>query len=101
MLPRKILLVITCLAFVCISSCQKEQTTPETYTAITKGKSVEVSMFEYEPAFRNPMKGWREFYDPGAKKRDIYPYPYGSMIKEYMQWNMIRLREKPIHLNVR
>ncbi|MBQ5373311.1 MAG: DUF4832 domain-containing protein, partial [Bacteroidaceae bacterium] len=77
------------MAFVCISSCQKEQTTPETYTAITKGKSVEVSMVEYEPAFRNPMKGWREFYDPGAKKRDIYPYPYGSMIKEYMQWNMM------------
>lgn len=89
MLPRKILLVITCLAFVCISSCQKEQTTPVTYTAITKGKTVEVYMVEYEPAFRNPMKGWREFYDPGAKKRDIYPYPYGSMIKEYMQWNMM------------
>ncbi len=23
------------------------------------------------------------------KKRASYPYPYGSIIKEYMQWNMI------------
>ena len=36
------------------------------------------------------MKGWREFFGPGYdRKRDIYPYPFGSMIKEYMQWNMM------------
>lgn len=53
-------------------------------------KMVTVSYEEYEPAFRNPMKGFREFHASGYdKKRDIYPYPYGSMTKEYMQWNMI------------
>jgi len=50
-------------------------------------------MTEYEPAFRNPMKGWREFFAPGDdRKRPEYPYPFGSMIKEYMQWsNMERV----------
>lgn len=49
-----------------------------------------VSYDEYEPAFRNPMKGFREFFSPGVDRiRDGYPYPYGTMIKEYMQWNMI------------
>ncbi|MFZ4402081.1 MAG: DUF4832 domain-containing protein [Bacteroidales bacterium] len=45
---------------------------------------------EYSHAFRNPMKGLREFFSPGIDKiREEYPYPYGSLIKEYMQWNMI------------
>ena len=45
---------------------------------------------EYYQAFRNPMKGLREFFGPGYdKKREEYPYPYGSIIKEYMQWNMM------------
>ena len=45
---------------------------------------------EYQAAFRNPMKGLREFFSPGVdKKRAEYPYPYGSMVKEYMQWNML------------
>lgn len=49
-----------------------------------------VSYDEYEPAFRNPMKGFREFFSPGIDRvREEYPYPYGTMIKEYMQWNMI------------
>lgn len=48
----------------------------------------EVQLHEFEPAFRNPMKGLREFFDPGQDKvRDEYPEPFGSMIKEYMQWN--------------
>ena len=72
-----------------VSCCQSEQTMPEAYTAVKDGNKVEVSMVEYEPAFRNTMKGWREFYDPSAKKRDMYPYPWGTMIKEYMQWNMM------------
>jgi inosine-uridine nucleoside N-ribohydrolase len=34
------------------------------------------------------MKGWREYFNPGTDaKRSEYPYPYGTMIKEYMQWN--------------
>jgi hypothetical protein len=53
-------------------------------------KKVTVSYPEYTAAFRNPMKGLREFFLPGIdKKRITYPYPFGSMIKEYMQWNML------------
>ena len=52
--------------------------------------TVTVSYSEYENAFRNPMKGFREYYGPGEDRiRDQYPYPYGTMIKEYIQWNMI------------
>lgn len=48
----------------------------------------QVTLSEYEPAFRNPMKGLREFFDPGQDlRREDYPYPYGSMIKEYMPWD--------------
>lgn len=51
---------------------------------------VTVSYDEYETAFRNPMKGFREFFSPGVDSiRSEYPYPYGSIIKEYMQWNML------------
>lgn len=58
-------------------------------TEILDGK-VLVTMQETGEAFRNPMKGWREFFSPGIdKKRDEYPYPFGSMVKEYMQWNMM------------
>ena len=47
-------------------------------------------MAEYEPALRNPMKGFREFFMIGTdRRRAEYPYPYGSLIKEYMQWNML------------
>ena len=36
------------------------------------------------------MKGFREFFAPGIDRvREEYPYPYGSLTKEYMQWNMI------------
>jgi hypothetical protein len=49
-------------------------------------KHVIVSLDEYGKAFRNPMKGLREFFN---KKRDEYPYPYGSMIKEYMPWDRL------------
>lgn len=59
-------------------------------TAVIHKGRVQVQLQEYQPAFRNPMKGFREFFQPGVdKKRAGYPYPYGSMIKEYMQWNMI------------
>lgn len=51
---------------------------------------VVVTPIEYYGAIRNPMKGFREFFGPGYDtKRAEYPLPYGSLIKEYMQWNMI------------
>lgn len=57
--------------------------------SLENGK-VQVQLTEYQPAFRNPMKGFREFFQTGVdKKRTTYPWPYGSMIKEYIQWNMI------------
>lgn len=66
--------------------------TAEAQTGIARLENgmVQVQFSEYQPAFRNPMKGFREFFQPGVdKKRAAYPWPYGSMIKEYMQWNMI------------
>lgn len=70
--------------------CRKGNDCSGEYDAVRKGGRVEVSMVEYEPAFRNTMKGWREFFHPGVSKiRDIYPYPYGTLNKEYMQWNMM------------
>ena len=51
---------------------------------------VTVRPTEYNGAIRNPMKGFREFIGPGIDpKRSEYPYPYGSLVKEYMQWNML------------
>lgn len=60
------------------------------YNVTVKNGIATARMVEYPDAFRNPMKGLREFFSPGVdKRRAEYPYPYGSMIKEYMQWNMI------------
>ena len=60
------------------------------YRVERRGNKVIVHMNEYEPAFRNTMKGWREFFAPGTDvRRACYPYPYGTMNKEYMQWNMM------------
>ena len=59
-------------------------------TTTVENGVVTVKPFEYYNAFRNPMKGWREFFGPGVDpKRPEYPYPFGSIIKEYMQWNMM------------
>lgn len=61
-------------------------------TACRQSETVQVtvSLKPYSPAFRNPMKGLREFFQPAVdRKREEYPYPYGSIIKEYMQWNML------------
>lgn len=55
-----------------------------------KDGKVTVNPAEFTYAIRNPMKGLREFFGPGYDKvRSEYPYPYGSLIKEYMQWNML------------
>ena len=76
-------------------SCSKEDhgvlppIEDEVTIEVNNGK-VKVNPKEYNFAFRNPMKGLREFFGPGYDKvRTEYPYPYGSMIKEYMQWNMM------------
>lgn len=51
---------------------------------------VTINPTEYTEAFRNPMKGLREYFSAGSPNiRHQYPYPYGSLIKEYMQWNML------------
>lgn len=47
-------------------------------------------MKEYELPFRDTMKGFREFFDAGllaGQRIKDFPYPYGSLIKAYMQWN--------------
>ncbi len=60
------------------------------YCAIADKNRVMVSMAEYPGAMRNPMKGFREFFMRGSdRRRPAYPYPFGSMIKEYMPWNML------------
>jgi len=60
------------------------------YSVSVSKEGVSVSLEEYKSAFRNPMKGFREFFSPGVdKKREEYPFPYGTLVKEYMQWNML------------
>lgn len=77
------------------TSCAKDDgehfpNTGNTGTTTVENGVVKVVPYEYYQAFRNPMKGFREFFGPGIdKKRDEYPYPYGTLIKEYMQWNMM------------
>lgn len=84
---RPILYPLFC-AFAC-AACGSKQT-PATYSAETDGRNVHVTMAEYEPALRNPLKGFREYFMIGTDtRRAEYPYPYGSLIKEYMQWNML------------
>lgn len=88
----RIILVFLAMAGA-LSACRKhdeeEKIKPGT-SVVLEGGIVRVTPYEYYKAFRNPMKGWREYFGPGYdKKRPEYPYPYGSIIKEYMQWNMM------------
>src|SRR5690606_22566477 len=88
---RAILYVVV-LAFVfsCKPDYKEDFGTKVTNRVTVNNGIVHVSPREYTNAFRNPMKGLREFYGPGYDvKRAEYPYPFGSMIKEYMQWNML------------
>ena len=77
------------------TNCSKDNgerfpNTGNTGSTTVENGIVKVVPYEYYQAFRNPMKGFREFFGPGIdKKRSEYPYPYGSLIKEYMQWNML------------
>lgn len=51
---------------------------------------VTVVPVEYYRPIRNPMMGLREFFAPGRDtKRPEYPYPYGTLIREYMQWDKL------------
>ena len=82
------LAVCALCAFVCAGCVGR--VAPARYTASCDDGRVRVTMAEYEPALRNPMKGFREFFMIGTdRRRAEYPYPYGSLIKEYMQWNML------------
>ena len=47
------------------------------YSVSVSKEGVSVSLEEYNSAFRNPMKGFREFFSPGVDKmREEYPFPY-------------------------
>lgn len=82
---RKILVYIGFISV--LLSCKSGKTTEK--VQISDG-NVTIRMDEYTHAFRNPMKGFREFFAPGLDNvREEYPYPYGSIVKEYMQWDMI------------
>lgn len=89
----KISLSIMFLSFAGIlmaASCHQDPDNDLINTSDTKisNGTVVVTPYEYYNAFRNPMKGLREYFGPGYDtKRSEYPYPYGSLIKEYMQWN--------------
>ncbi|MGM9762414.1 MAG: DUF4832 domain-containing protein [Candidatus Cryptobacteroides sp.] len=91
-MKRAAIILTACL---CVLACNKDSNsgggtvgTPK--DVIVDGNTVIVNPYEYYNAIRNPMKGWREFFGPGVdKKRAEYPYPFGSIIKEYMQWNMM------------
>lgn len=91
---KKIGLAAVSLALLA-ASCQKIK--PEVFPEVPVEPKVEVANgivtvhpAEFTGAIRNPMKGLREFFAPGFDpKRSDYPYPYGTLIKEYMQWNML------------
>jgi len=89
------ILIIVLLLFLFCLSCNKEDhgilpPIEGVGSVEVKDGKVIVNPAEFTFAIRNPMKGLREFFAPGYDKvRDEYPYPYGSMIKEYMQWNMM------------
>ncbi|MEI7523447.1 MAG: DUF4832 domain-containing protein [Mariniphaga sp.] len=80
---------LTCLTISIITGSITGQTDEKTKLQITVwGDSVNIKPIEYLQTFRNPMIGLREFYFWGKDKiRSDFPYPYGSVIKEYMPWN--------------
>lgn len=94
---KKILIYVYLLLIAFTYSCKEEDhgIMPPINIEKEEGVSVDNGIVTVNPvtldyAFQNPMKGWREYHGPGYdKKRDTYPYPYGSMSKEYMQWNMM------------
>ena len=90
----KSLLIATASAVLLLVACkpsdEEKHPVANLDTTTVEDGIVTVKPFEYYTAFRNPMKGWREFFGPGVDpKRSIYPYPFGTIIKEYMPWNMM------------
>lgn len=86
------IIIVGVLSTFFLAGCTErgEEPIPVVLDTEVKGDVVYVTPFEYVKAFRNPMKGLREFFGPGYDtKRSGYPLPYGSIIKEYMQWNMM------------
>lgn len=84
--------IISVVSALLLTGCTEngEEPIPVVLDTEVKGDVVYVTPFEYVKAFRNPMKGLREYFGPGYDtKRSGYPLPYGSIIKEYMQWNMM------------
>lgn len=90
-MKRLVILLAACsVVFACNKDNGNEGGTGSTKDVLVEGNTVTVNPYEYYNAIRNPMKGWREFFGPGVdRKRAEYPYPFGSIIKEYMQWNMM------------
>ncbi len=89
---KLIAIIIGLMLVLGINSCSKIDDDPVPIISDTQVKDgiVYVTPFEYTKAYRNPMKGLREYFGPGYdSKRSEYPLPYGSLIKEYMQWNMM------------
>ena len=59
-------------AFVC-AGCGTSHSAAH-YTAISDGETVRVTMAEYDSAFRNPLKGFREYFMIGTDaRRPEYP----------------------------
>ncbi len=71
-------------------NCQQ----PNNPNVIVNNGKITVNPAECYYALRNPMKGHREFYFPDDEKEKWgYPYIFCSLIKEYMQWNMLEDKE--------
>lgn len=85
-------IILATALFALAASCTGRNAREGYYVREKNGRVI-VRTAEYTSAIRNPMKGLREYFNPGVDRvRAEYPYPYGSMIKEYIQWNMIEER---------
>lgn len=78
-----------------LTSCEKKgdeglREHPSKASVVVENGRVTIQPAEYPGAIRNPMMGFREFIGPGIDpKRAEYPFPYGTLTKEYMQWDML------------
>lgn len=83
-------LVLIAFSFLSCKKPKEDLGDTDQQNVIVDQGQVTVKPIEFYYAIRNPMKGLREFFGPGYDPvRSSYPYPYGSIIKEYMQWNML------------
>lgn len=65
---NRLRIVVMSLVLLFAMSCGNR--TGESYEARLRGNVVLVQMEEYHPAFRNTMKGWREFFAPGIDPKE-------------------------------